>query len=336
MKHITIEAGIDAFTNLGLPDFSLIETLDRIRSFFRNYDIEPDIDFYDGLDDTRFTGGRHQKRFRIRRRRQDIKRLNENGFSFMLALNGGLRHQHERDFDHKERSTLDLLALGNQKYGVRNKVTITREHLYDIVRRDYPNLEVIASCIQQLDPRRTEDYGEKLRKYDGVVILNQHTKPMFLREYEEHAGKMIAFLNLQCNRTNLYKCLLHYLRIEQGCEHNHELDYCPAAHDLDVAPCQIESSTRVALTNHEALTQALIDLHRIDRGEEDPCLGGDLTHRPYDLSGLLEMGVRTFKFPRGLAITWDELEVLRDHIKVYVSDEPKIANPTPAEVQAYS
>jgi hypothetical protein len=336
MKHITIEASIDAFTNLGLPDFSLIETLDGIRSFFRNYDIEPDIVFYDGLDGTRFTGGRErEERLRISKLRKRIRRLNRRKKSFMLTLNGGLRHQDEFGFDDREKRTLDLLAFGNQRYETKNKVTITREHLYDILRRDYPELEVIASCIQQLDPGRTEDYGDKLKKYDGVVILNQHTTPEFLRQYEEHAGKMIAFLNLQCNRTNLYKCLLHYLRIEQGCEHNSELEYCPAANELDITPCQIESSERVSLTDHEALTETLIDVFEIDR-EEDPCLRGDLAHRAYDLSGLIKMGIRTFKLPRGIPVKWDELEVLRDHIKTYAPDEPKIATPTPAEVQAYS
>jgi hypothetical protein len=336
MKHITIEAGIDAFDGLGMRSYELPETAERARKLFRRDGIEADIIFYSGNGETRFQGGRHQKRFRARRHRLDIKRLNENGFSFMLALNGGLRHRHEHDFDYKERSTLDLLALGNQKHGVRNKVTITREHLYGTVRRDYPGLEVIASCIQQFDPRKTEGYGEKFGKYDGVVIVNQHTTPEFLKKYEDFTDKMIVFLNLPCNRTNLYECLLHYLRTEQGCEHNHELEYCPAAHELDVTPCEIKHSWRCSPSNHEARMETLALLKGVELPKEDPCLGGKLTYRWYDLSELLEMGVRQFKIPRGVPLVLDEYNVFVEHVGIFLPDEPKIATPTPAQVQAYS
>ena len=70
----------------------------------------------------------------------------------MLALNGGLTAKEGEEPGELERNALFRLAQNNGRYQVRNKVTVMHPKVYDLVRSEFGELEVIASCLMQLDP----------------------------------------------------------------------------------------------------------------------------------------------------------------------------------------
>jgi hypothetical protein len=206
MTDIIIECGVSSLTDFQIDSKTHpLETIQRMKRIAKiGYSIDLEIIIYDGPQTPR-AGGRDSEFSRIQL--QDIiQELNGNGLPFMLSLNGGMNLPDNTDWYPDERTLLEQMA---QTPDVGNKVTIADPRLLDKLKDEFPDLELIASCIQQVFPH-TAGYADKFPKYDYVVILNQDTTLAILEPHMAYADQMIVFLNLACHNPDLSKCCKHY------------------------------------------------------------------------------------------------------------------------------
>jgi hypothetical protein len=225
------------------------------------------------------------------------------GGSFSLALNGGLTLPGLVQLNDADLEVLSLLNRNNRKKGVKNKVTVTHEGMLPLIRRRFPALDVIASCIQSLNPRQQEGYEEKFRKYDYVVPLNQHTTYENLRQYARYADKMILFIRLVCARRNLMACYTHYARVESHFGEPSERELIHEKDLPDFAPCVLpETSSGCYLLKQPSVCSSLVD-------------------REEDIAGLMGMGVNKFKIPRSAPIRSHTFERLMQYAQQYYRKE---------------
>lgn len=222
-----------------------------------------------------------------------ITMLNSAGIPFMYAMNGGLLMDQTVLPDESEVRVLDALATCADSYGLKNKVVITRGVLLPYLRRAYPVLEVVASCIQQTSPRECGPYDAKLREYDYVVPLNQHTTYDCLKGVERDAGRLIVFLMLTCGAVDTRCCYGDYLAHERI--------------SPDVILQQLATSAFGALTPSRLSPE--------DSGCNWP--GAALNTRLSDLTALIRMGVNKFKVTRAQHLLPDDyrqlIELIREH-----------------------
>jgi len=221
-----------------------------------------------------------------------LESANQAGASYMLALNGGLIADESEEPGETEREALSKLVENNTKYGVRNKVTVAHDKIFQLVRDEFPKLDVIASCIRQLDPN-SEGYRERFQKYDYVVPLNQHNTFEFLSQFAEFADKMILFLNHGCARSDLHHCYEHYVETERSVR-----DRSSEEEDIVLSPKDYAIPEE---EYHESVPSQIDSLS---------CSGGELYRREDDLTKLLAMGVSKFKISRDLSLKEEELGIL--------------------------
>lgn len=222
-----------------------------------------------------------------------IASLNSNGISFIFIMNGGLLFAEDVRPDCSEEKVLETLARGNAVHLVKNKVTITRDALRPYLRQCYPNLDLIASCIQQTSPRESAPYEDKLRQYEYAVVLNQHTTYAFLKPLAAQAGRLIVFLKLCCGSNDITCCFGDYLAHEK------------------VPPATILAQR--AGQSFDGLTPSQL------APENSGCnfFSAALNQRPDDLEALIRMGIYLFKVTRAQFISPDELRQLVDLIQRY-------------------
>jgi hypothetical protein len=218
--------------------------------------------------------------------------FNQQGIAFMVPLAGGLFLP--RDFDptrmdlQVERSILEVLARNSAAYGVQNVVTVLRDELLALIRRDYPELRVSASCIRFLGGKQgifvgEEEYRRAFQLFDMVVPLSQHTSFAFLSRFSEHAEKIMAFLSIGCANADLYECYDHYYRV-----------------DLRQTPSQQLPITVEDKPHHKEFEFIASSLPVCSPTAtcRTPNLNAFLSHRPEELRSLVAMGVNHFKIPR--------------------------------------
>jgi len=135
----------------------------------------------------------------------------------MVAANGGLLLDDERDFDIKskefntERILCELLAKNNTELRVSNAITITLAKMERSIKNNYPEITTIASCIRFLW-LGSEAYNYAFKNSDIIVppIIDEN----FFEQYQEYIKKMLIFLNLECINSNPNNCIQHYMRAE--------------------------------------------------------------------------------------------------------------------------
>jgi hypothetical protein len=198
------------------------------------------------------------------------------------------------DLDEEEKKVLALLQQGNSQRGVKNKVVVTHELMLPYMKEHYPAVEVVASCLQAVNPRLYSPfqnqvrnpsfqghYPDVFRDYDFVVPLNQHTTSDFLKQFRGYAPKMILFIGLECATNDLKQCFWHL----QGIEYNN--------YPSDVERTFIKEDEIPDFLSSKLPKEAEgCPLYYIeDRG-------ASLLRRQEDFKNLLKMGVNKFKIPR--------------------------------------
>jgi len=154
-----------------------------------------------------------------------VEYFNSAGMPFMLAMNGGLGLPPETEIDlsdarfSTESSVLRVMQESAEKHKVRNLVTVLHSKLLEVINRQYPDLGVIKSCIAFTGGKKgrfkgRQEYTDAFERFEGVVPLNQHTTPGFLREWIAYASRMVLLLNSHCDCSNMHKCYTHYQMLD--------------------------------------------------------------------------------------------------------------------------
>jgi hypothetical protein len=276
-----VEFGASTILDSPMTDavLAMTEEVRRLRAVGLPYGVDLEFVPYDGMHST-YEGGRPSRHSSPLTLQLEIDIFNSHGISYMYAMNGGLSLPRDVMPSEAENSVLAQLHENTVRFNVRNKVTITNGELLPLLRERFPRLEVIASCIQNLEPRDVASYAERFRQYDYVVPLNQHTNAQYLASYKDSVDKMILFLKLRCPNPNLRECHDHYYTME----------------------------TKLSDVNE----------HRRAAGKPWSVPGICANHandaslyaRQRDLANLLQMGVTCFKIPRDHPIDSYELEGL--------------------------
>lgn len=268
------------------PGASTLSNIDTLASFaFSEYGLPVQFLVYDGMASP-YGGGRP-----MASSPEEISRtacsLNEHGVSFALALNGGLTLPGDIELTPDEREVLRILDLNNRTLAVRNKVIVTHERMLHYIRARYPSLEVVASCIQVVNPRLHGGYAERLRLYDSVVFMNQHSSAEYLQQYAAYASKIVLFLLIRCGNDDLAQCYAHYAGIE--------LQYGRSASR------RLMPRTELPQFEESVLPEDAFGCLQANEFRPRVCL----LQREHDLSQAVEMGVRTFKVPRLASLDWE-------------------------------
>ncbi len=291
-NRLMLECGSHSLDALGEDAVPLVARIDRLKSdALREEGVDLEVIVYEG------SSGVHRGVRAVSPANQALPELigvlNSAGIPFIFAMNGGLLHPETTLPDDSEVRVLDVLASSASSSGLKNKVVITRGALLPFLRRTYPVLEVVASCVQQLSPRECGPYADKLQEYDYVVPLNQHITYDFLKGLEAQADRLILFLKLTCGMMDTRFCYSDYLSMEKV--------------PWDVIVQQITAVPGDTLIP-SALTPA-------DSGCNSPRAA--LISREHDLSALIGMGVDKFKVSRAQQLSPDDyrllIRVIREH-----------------------
>ena len=291
-KKLVLECGVNSLDNLGEKDTPLPARIEQLqKEAGRDAGIDLQIVPYAG------SSGAHRGGRFIRSDNEAlpglITMLNSAGIPFMYALNGGLLMDEALLPDESESRVLDAMAASGSRFMLKNKVVITRGALLPYLRRIYPVLEVVASCIQQTSPRECGPYDVKLREYDYVVPLNQHTTYDCLKGLGADAGRLIVFLMLTCGAVDTRCCFGDYLAHERI--------------SPDVILRQMAAGPFGALTPSRLSPE--------DSGCNWP--GAALNTRLPDLTALIRMGVNKFKVTRAQHLLPNDyrqlIELIKEH-----------------------
>lgn len=298
MKRLVLECGSRSLDCLGEPGTSLLARIDQLkRETARAEGIDLGVILYEG------SSGIHRAVRPVSPPNEAMPALidsvNAAGIPFIYAMNGGLLHSETTQPDESERRVLDVLANCASRTGLKNKVVITRNALLPFLRQHYPNLEVVASCIQHLSPRESGSYQVKFQEYDYVVPLNQHTTYDFLKTFQAHADRLIVFLKLTCGMIDTRFCYSDYLSMEK-------VPWGTIVQQLATIPPD---------------TLAPSALTPDDSGCNHP--GAALISREHDLSGLIGMGVDKFKISRAQALLPEDFRLLIRSIREHQPEKPE-------------
>jgi hypothetical protein len=289
-RHVLIECGLHSLDPLE-PDASSL--VDRVAKVKRRARQEAGVDLeivpYAGSSGAH-VGGRHVKEDNATLP-EIVAELSSNGIAFVFVMNGGLLFADDVLPDPSEEKVLEAMARAGGSSGVPNKVGITRSALLPYLRRTYPGLDVIASCIQQTSPKEAAPYAVKLAAYDYVVALNQHTTVAYLSGLGVDLSRLIVFLKLQCGSPDTRCCYGDYLAHENLPPETilTELN-CPSFAGLVGNRLPPESS---GCNEHRATLLA----------------------RRHDLEGLIRLGVDKFKVTRAQALQSGELGLLVELVR---------------------
>jgi hypothetical protein len=299
-RRFMLECGNNSIDRLGwnIPLTEIVAYIEKMLSDV-GVDAEIDLVMYDGMN-SEFMGARvTNPPFNTAQIYFDA--LNTHGFPFYIAINGGLTlpDKLDRDFILDEVSQLIVLQESGIKYDVRNGVIVTRHDVAEVIREEFPDLSLVASCIYQLDPRNP-GYEGAFQLFDYVVPMNPHTTYDFLSQFRQYVEQMLVFLNFDCVGPNMYECYKHYARVEMDNRNpeGHERVEVRPKSDFKAAPCQLPS--------YENRTPCCGSNYRSEDAE--------LINRPVDLIRLIEMGVTKFKVPRSYHLYRHVVEKLVDCI----------------------
>jgi hypothetical protein len=291
-KSLVLECGINSLDYLGEKDTPLLVRIEQLqREAGRDAGIALQIILYAG------SSGVHRGGRLVRSDNEAlpglIEMLNSAGTPFVYVLNGGLLLDETMLPDESESMVLNTLATSGNRFNLKNKVVITRGALLPYLRRTYPVLEVVASCIQQTSPRECGPYDVKLKEYDYVVPLNQHTTYASLQGLEHDADRLIVFLMLTCGAVDTRCCFGDYLA------HEHI--------SPDIIQQQLGAGSFGCLMPSRLSPE--------DSGCNWP--GAALISRRHDLAGLIRMGVNKFKVTRAQYLMPDDFQHLLSMISDY-------------------
>ena len=295
-KRLVLECGSRSLDGLGPTDAPLVERIHRLqREAGHEERIDLEVLVYEG------SSGRHRGVRPVSPPNEAlpelIDTLNAAGIPFVFAMNGGLLHPEETLPDESEIRVLDALSTSGLGSGLKNKVVLTRHALLPWLRRTYPTLEVIASCVQQISPRESRPYSAKLQDYDYVVPLNQHTTCDFLEDLREHADRLIVFLKLTCGMVDTRYCYSDYLSMEK-------VPWETIVRQLTALPPGV-------------LTPS--GLSGADSGCNNPRAA--LVTREHDLAGLIGMGIRAFKVSRAQQLLPEDYRTLTRLIREHQPED---------------
>lgn len=292
-KKLVLECGVNSLDYLGDKEAPLVARIERLkRDALHDDGIDLEIIVYAG------TSGAHRGGRLVPCDNgalpELIALLNAAGIPFLYALNGGLLFAETVQPDASEAEVLDFMTVSGNRAGLKNMVVITRQDLLPYLRQTYPELGVVASCIQQTSPRDCGPYALKLQQYDYVVPLNQHTTYDALRPLEVVADRLIVFLMLTCGFADIRCCFGDYLSHER------------------VAPEQVLQ--QMATRSFAGLMPTA--LAPKDSGCNWP--GAALNSRESDLIGLIRMGVNKFKVTRAQHLLPESYRQLLGLIREYL------------------
>ena len=292
LKKLVLECGVNSLDYLGDRNTSLVERIHCLRTKAAQHEgIELEIIPYVG------TSGAHRGGRRVKSDNATLPELidvlNSAGIPFIYVMNGGLLFEETVLPDESETGVLDFMSTSASRFGLKNKVVITRRALLPYLRQAYPVLEVVASCIQQTSPRESGPYDAKLQEYDYVVPLNQHTTYECLKGLAEHADRLIVFLLLTCGNIETKFCFSDYLAHE-------EVPWETILPQL--ATNVFDNLIPTGLTPE-------------DSGCNSP--RATLISREHDLSGLIGMGINKFKITRAQYIMPEDYLKLIGLIREY-------------------
>jgi hypothetical protein len=294
-KKLVLECGVNSLDYLGERDTPLRVRIEQLqKEAGRDAGIDLQIVPYAG------SGGAHRGGRLVRSDNEAlpglITILNSAGIPFIYAMNGGLLFDETVLPDESEARVLDVLAACGNRFGLKNKVVITRGALLRYLRRTYPVLEVVASCIQQTSPRECGPYDVKLREYDYVVPLNQHTTYDCLKGLGADADRLIVFLMLTCGAVDTRCCYGDYLAHER------------------ISPDVILQQLATAVFSGLIPSR----LSPEDSGCNWP--GAALNTRLPDLTALIRMGVNKFKVTRAQHLLPNDYQQLIELIQEHQAD----------------
>lgn len=226
-----------------------------------------------------------------------IDAFNKRGVPFAVAMNGGRSLPKDFNFDvfrnpglGHEYLLLDRLANNGPRYGVQNRVILTRRELLHVIAEYFPTVETVCSAVTFMGGRKGEfrgitEYEDAFENFDYVCPPNQHATPDFLGTYREHVKKMVLIIGANCGSTDFRTCHWHHAQ-----EEHQPLIIQPE--DFVFIPSQLPKETRGCMV------------------DGDNCSTASLEFRTSDLKTLMEMGVDQFKLPRNLSSIWHGHTVL--------------------------
>jgi len=226
-----------------------------------------------------------------------IEAFNRRGVPFAVAMNGGRSLPKDFNFNvfrnpglGHEYLILDRLANNGPKYGVQNRVILTRRELLDVIGEYFPTVETVCSAVTFMGGRKGEfkgiaEYDEAFRDFDYVCPPNQHTAPDFLGMYRENVKKMVLIVGADCGSPNFQRCHWHHAQAE------HQPPIIPPE-DFTFIPSKLAPQYGGCILEMNDDRIAALEFRR------------------QDLRSLIEMGVDQFKLPRNLSSIWDGRTVL--------------------------
>jgi len=226
-----------------------------------------------------------------------IEAFNRRRVPFAVAMNGG--RSLPKDFDFNvfrnpglgyEYLLLDRLANNSARYGVQNRVILTRRELLPIIAEYFPGVETVCSAVTFMGGPKGEfkgvaEYDDAFRNFDYVSPPNQHATPEFLGRFREHVRKMVLLIGANCGSRNFRKCHWHHAQEE------HQPLAIPGR-DFEFIPSQLPKELTGCIADGGASLPSALEFRRDD------------------LKALIEMGVDQFKLPRNLSSIWHGHTVL--------------------------
>ncbi len=220
------------------------------------------------------------------------QQLNAKHLPFNLALNGSPTRTTSTALNKTELKFIEKMVQSGIDTGTRNSITIADNALLPTLRKAFPELEIIASCISAVfepniihfenkfktlstqDKFLTEYYSFLYSLYDKVVPLSQLSSFNFLSSLTTESSvlskKTILFLNHFCGTRDLNDCSAHYNGIQPITK-------------MPIIPKQFYATKE----NHFSGEGW--------RGCQHSYFSNGLINRPTDFSDILDLGINTFK-----------------------------------------
>lgn len=314
--RITIEVGLRDANGCfeGMRHFpAVLEKMTQIR---RQFEDKADLDLvpFERPMGAALKGGRYYSGLSSFNFASCCEHFNENGYSFMAPLNGGLVTTapyapidlESKIFD-TDRAALSVLAENSSKFGVINYVTVARDDVRDFIRKKFPELKIIASCAKFVGGhagvfKGEGEYDDAFEGYDYVTPVNQHSTPEFLDRRRGHVKKMVLLLLTGCNCVLSRDCFEHYVKAQS-----------PLFNGLFNRSKKFSGDfARVA------------DPYFLAKSECAGSLWGSLlTSRIVDLMRFVDFGVDRFKIPSGIGVDTLDPDNIARLVTVFLTRSPR-------------
>lgn len=303
---------------------SLMETFEGkdLSELINNFKIQfPDlsISVYDGVDSF-LSGGRHSNN-NFDNIKNKIIQSNEHKVPFVLVMSAGLIYDKlPLDKMTFEPEIFEFLERNGIEKGVNNAIVIGHDDLLKYINQNHPDLTTICSCIQMVDHKKFTSYEDKLKKYDLVVPLNQHTTFEFLKQYKAFANQFLVFFNLKCANSNLYDCFKDYtgFEIRQGITHG----TLPEEISYQKNPIH-NDRPEIDLLEEDFNFRNIIRSRIYDRAFDFCNSNNDLSNHLDDAIQIYKLGINKYKIPRCFPLTDKYMNHFNKFIDLIKSDLTK-------------